>query len=122
MFLSEMQNFVDSMVYLFLICFSYRRFFSKGSNQWLCTLVKERKTYYYIPDLILKIITSYCTNYKEKPLRTKLVLEEDDPRLLSETIAPTEPPPTKELVEQRQSRLKLSWPKPEVSTKTKETL
>lgn len=99
----------------------YNRYFSKGANQWRFKYVKEQKTYSYISQLMVLILSEYCNFYKEKPLSKKRELEADDPRRLAENVAPGETPATLELVAQRQSRLKSSWPKPGTS-KDDETL
>ena len=61
---------------------------------------------------MLQILSAYCEQHKERPLSKKKEYDSDDPRRIAPTIAPKEPPPTKELVEKRESRLKSSWPKP----------
>lgn len=101
--------------FLSLFVFSYNRYFSKGANQWRFKYVKEQKTYSYISQLIVKILSEYCNFHKERPLYKKRELEADDPRRLAENVAPLEAPATLELVAQRQSRLKSSWPKPGTS-------
>ena len=99
------------------ITFRYVRYFSKAANRWGFKIAKEKKLYSYIPDLIYQILSQFSTCYKERPLYTEGIIQEDDPRRLAETIAPTEPVSTKELVSQRHSRLKTSWPQ---SGKSKE--
>lgn len=64
---------------------------------------------------MVAIVSAYCKSYKERPLSKKRVHPPDDPRFIASTIAPEAPPPTKQLVEERQSRLKReSWPKPKI--------
>ena len=64
---------------------------------------KTAKQYGHIPELISKIVTLRLED--RIGMHGPAVLEVDDPRRTSKNIAPFPPPPTRELVEQKISRL-----------------
>lgn len=83
----------------------YNRAFSKATNQWVVKPVKEKKQYSYIPELLLDVIVSYCAGSKK--LRDPVEKAPSDPIHVAQTIAPKQPPQTKELVEKQEPRLRL---------------
>ena len=66
--------------------------------------LKEDKQYSHIPALISRIVTNRLED--REGMQGPAVLEADDPRRISKHLAPIPPPPTKELVLQKKSRMK----------------
>ena len=65
--------------------------------------MKEDKQYGHIPALISLIVTNRIED--REGMQGPAVLEASDPRRLSVNLAPVPPPPTKELVLQKKSRM-----------------
>lgn len=53
------------------------------------TEVKNKKTYYHIPDLISLIVRVRLED--KEGMHKKVALKPDDPRLISKTLAPVPP-------------------------------
>lgn len=82
-----------------------QRYYSKKSGHWSVCHVKEEKTYPYVSDIISSCIEKRLID----PIRMNrpVVLDADDPRRISKTLASVEPPPTAQLVEEKKSRFPL---------------
>ena len=70
---------------------------------------KEQKKYSYIKRLLANIFHRYCSGGSKLTYKVREV--EGDPIRIPKTIAPVTPPPTKELIEKQEPRLK-KIPKP----------
>lgn len=66
--------------------------------------VKEEKTYAYITELQDMVVQAKLED--KLPMSRKWSVAEDDPRKISQTLAPKPPPPTAALVEMKKSRFK----------------
>ncbi|XP_061580826.1 uncharacterized protein LOC133446766 [Cololabis saira] len=73
----------------------YRRYYNKKSKSWSVYALKEKKDYFYIPDLQRAILRRRLQSGGGLPRRQ--TLRPDDPRRLG-LLAPVSPPPTLELV------------------------
>eukprot|EP00105_Crassostrea_gigas_P029545 XP_011451529.1 PREDICTED: uncharacterized protein LOC105345165 [Crassostrea gigas] len=80
----------------------YQRSFNKKSGIWSVHELKEDKTYNYIQSLVEKIVRRRLDD--EEGMSGNVVLEADDPRRISKTLARIPPPPTAQLVKERKSR------------------
>ncbi|XP_033635088.1 uncharacterized protein LOC117296331 [Asterias rubens] len=80
----------------------YHRVYSKHSKTWVVKPVLETKKYMYIKNLMTRVFQGRLND--SEPLSRKSVIPEGDARLISTTIAPMPPPPTEQLVKQRQTR------------------
>ncbi|KAJ8046721.1 hypothetical protein HOLleu_05492 [Holothuria leucospilota] len=80
----------------------FRRHFHKGSDRWGVVPVKEAKAYSYMAELMREVF--FKRVHDPSTQRSTVVLGEDDPRRLAPTIAPSQPPPTDELVRAHASR------------------
>jgi hypothetical protein len=81
-----------------------KRVWNKKSCRWSVYEVKEKKSYKYIDDLIESALI--CRIQDKIGMRRKRTLETDDPRRISQHLAPVEPLPTKELHAAQVSRFK----------------
>ncbi|XP_062581910.1 uncharacterized protein LOC134243692 [Saccostrea cucullata] len=78
------------------------RTFNKKSGRWSVTPVKVEKNYEHVHKLMESIVVARLND--EEGMSGPVVLGADDPRRLSKTIAPTEPKPTEELLQEKVSR------------------
>ena len=74
---------------VFSICFRQQRKFNKKSGRWSVTEVKNKKTYYHIPDFISLIVRVRLED--KEGMHKKVALKPDDPRLISKTLARVPP-------------------------------
>ena len=84
------------------IHFRYNRVYSKVANHWTAVARKVPKDYSYMVDIMSSVIKKVAE--EGVVLRGKASVSVDDPRKIAATIAPTTPPPTREIVEQMMSR------------------
>lgn len=80
----------------------YQRSFNKKSGIWSVHELKVDKTYSYIQSPVEKIVKKRLND--EEGMSGNVVLEADDPRRISKTLARIPPPPTAQLVRERKSR------------------
>ncbi|XP_055999261.1 uncharacterized protein LOC125649364 [Ostrea edulis] len=78
------------------------RTFNKKSGRWSVTPVKVEKSYRHV-DIIMERVVAARLNDQEG-MSQSVVFDIDDPRRLSRTIAPIDPKPTTELLEEKVSR------------------
>lgn len=95
-------NCTQTEKFMFLSCFRQQRCYSKKSGHWSVCHVKEEKTYPYVSDIILSCIEKRLVD--PIGMNRPVVLDADDPRRISKTLASVEPPPTAQLVEEKKSR------------------
>eukprot|EP00105_Crassostrea_gigas_P038421 XP_019922569.1 PREDICTED: uncharacterized protein LOC105327681 [Crassostrea gigas] len=79
-----------------------QRYYSKNSGHWSVCHVKEEKTYPYVSDIISSCIEKRLVD--PIGMNRPVVLDADDPRRISKTLASVEPPPTAQLGEEKKSR------------------
>ncbi|XP_062597804.1 uncharacterized protein LOC134259221 [Saccostrea cucullata] len=79
----------------------YQRSFNKKTGIWSVHELKGDKTYSYIQSLVEKIVKR---RLNDEGMSGNVVLEADDPRRISKTLARIPPPPTAQLVKERKSR------------------
>lgn len=82
----------------------YQRLFNKKSSRWTVVEVKTAKEYGHIRPLLNLVVSSRLED--NVGMQKRATLEHDDPRRLSRTLARVPPPSTKDLVDQKKSRLK----------------
>ena len=90
------------MQYLY---FRTRRHYSKKGSRWSAYEVKTEKSYPHVPSIMRGIIEARLGD--AVGMNRKVVLERDDPRRLSATIAPIPPPPTAESIAEKRSRVSI---------------
>ncbi|XP_055998952.1 uncharacterized protein LOC130047616 [Ostrea edulis] len=78
------------------------RTFNNKSGRWSVTPVKVEKSYRHV-DIIMERVVAARLNDQEG-MSQPVVFDIDDPRRLSRTIAPIDPKPTTELLEEKVSR------------------
>lgn len=98
----DTQLYTDWEVYVFTMFFRQQRYYSKKSGHWSVCHVKEEKTYPYVSDIISSCIEKRLVD--PIGMNRPVVLDADDPRRISKTLASVEPPPTAQLVEEKKSR------------------
>jgi hypothetical protein len=86
-------NFILNMQYLY---FRSHRHYSKKGCRWSAYDVKTEKSYPHVPSIMRGIIEARLGD--AVGMNQKVILERDDPRQLSATIAPIPPPPTAEII------------------------
>lgn len=79
-----------------IVIYSWHRCFNKNSGRWRAVLVKEKKEYVYIPNLLAEMFKSRIEDTGS--ITRRVTLMETDPRRISSTIAPVSPKPTSEIV------------------------
>lgn len=82
--------------------FRLQRTYNKKSGRWTVYPVKERKRYSHVPALIRKVLEKRVGD--REGFHGRVVLEEGDPRRICKTIAPTMPPSSTQLKEDKKSR------------------
>ena len=92
-------TFFNKHVYIF----SYDRVYSKAANHWSVKPKKEQK-YSYFKTLLANIFHRYCSGGSKLSYKVREV--EGYPTQIAKTIAPVSQPPTKELIEKQDPRLK----------------
>lgn len=75
---------------------------SKKSGRWTVYPVKEKKKYTHVISLFTRVLEKRVED--REGFYGRLELEEGDPRRISKTIAPTLPPPSAQLAEEKKSR------------------
>ena len=83
--------------------FKKNKTFNKKSLRWAVRDEKEKKTYPYIEDLLKRVFHARAVD--QVGLFKKVVLQEDDPRRISSTIATVLSPPKEQLISEQKSRL-----------------
>ena len=95
-------NFILNMQYLY---FRTRRHYSKKGSRWSAYEVKTEKSYPHVPSIMRGIIEARLGD--AVGINRKVILERDDPRRLSATIAPIPPPSTAEIIAEKRSRVSI---------------
>ncbi|XP_043935934.1 uncharacterized protein LOC122808886 [Protopterus annectens] len=80
----------------------YRRKFNKKSGRWTVVRMKQSKDYNYLIPIKEKILQRRLADHTK--LHERATLSYDDPRNIQPTIAPYQPPDTRQLVEEHLSR------------------
>ncbi|PIK44475.1 hypothetical protein BSL78_18647 [Apostichopus japonicus] len=84
----------------------FTRNYSKSAGRWTCVPVMQKKTFKYIPELMKDVFRRRLIDNKSQ--RSHVVLAEDDPRRISGTIRPNQPPSVHQLLENHKSRMEAS--------------
>ncbi|XP_022339797.1 uncharacterized protein LOC111134747 [Crassostrea virginica] len=79
-----------------------QRTYNKKSGRWTVYPVKEKKKYTHVISLFTRVLEKRVED--REGFYGRLELEEGDPRRISKTIAPTLPPPSAQLAEEKKSR------------------
>ena len=110
---SQIITYWSSTTFLALFFCRQHRIHNKKGTRWTSYDTKVPKTYPHIPYLMTEIVR--CRLLDRGGMQKKMVLSPKDPRRISSTIAPTEPPPTSILSAEKKSRLEPSTSRREPS-------
>lgn len=91
------------IVYFCDSTFRFTRNFSKSAGRWTCVPVMEKNSYKYIPQLMKDIFRRRLDD--DNSQLGRVVLAEDDPRHISGTIRPSQPPSVLQLLASHHSRM-----------------
>ncbi|XP_061167182.1 uncharacterized protein LOC133176022 [Saccostrea echinata] len=80
----------------------HQRYYSKKSGRWSAYPVREEKQYPYATDIMKLCLQNRI--FDPVGMNKPVVLDVEDPRRVSETLAPVAPPPTESLVAEKKSR------------------
>ena len=80
----------------------YHRKWSSRSKRWYVSPVKTKKTYGYVPAMMARVLLQYSRS--SQPLRRRLVLSQDHPRHIANTIANSDPKNTSIIAAEQISR------------------